>query len=431
METTGMNRGDLRICMVAYACNPCGDGEHWLGWGWAVVAERLGRVWLVTPPKHEMEIRAAVGHLDIVPVFVALPGWLVTISEQMGLVGAWLRKLVWNEKARRVIRRLNSEVRFGIIHQTTFHSFRVPFSGRGLGVPSVWGPIAGGESVPPGFGHYLGKAAKGEACRRWLNRITLMLPWIRQSFNECSVILVSNRTTRDFFPSRYRSKCQVLLPNSVRDEDLLPLSEEPRSTNPAVILYVGSCVERRGLRLLFEAMTKLDSSRVRLVVVGAGPALAGWKGRAEELELGERVSFLGMIPPSEVRLWYDRATVFVFPSLRDGGGSGLMEAMTRGVPLVCLDWGGPAEMVDESCGIRVQVGSPEATVAGLRQAILDLTTDSDHARKLGLAARSRAASQFTWAGKEKHLAEIYLQITPPGSVWKTLMPAGSRVPAGG
>lgn len=404
---------DLKICMVAYACNPSGGGEHWLGWGWAETAARLGPVWLVTPPKHEAEIRAAAARINLTPVFVTLPAWLVKLSERLGSPGVWLRKFLWHEMARRVIRRLHAVESFSVIHQTTFHSFRVPFSGRGLGVPSVWGPVAGGESVPAGFESYLGKAAKEENHRRWLNRATLFLPWIRQSLSQSTVIFVSNRTTRDFFPPRHRLKCRIVPPNAVRKEDLQPLSEQPKDSEPSILLYVGNCVERRGLPLLLEAMQGLNPSQVTLVVAGAGPALAAWKKYADELAIGDRVTFLGMIPMNEVRHWYDRATAFVFPSLRDSGGSGLMEAMTRGLPVVCLDWAGPAEMIDASCGVLVAVDSPQATIHELREAILDLTTHPTRARELGLAGRSRAASEFTWEGKEKILVEVYSQITQP------------------
>ncbi len=404
---------DLKICMVAYACHPTGGGEHWLGWGWAETAARLGPVWLVTTSKHEAEIRVAAAGINLTPVFVTLPVWLVNLSEHLGSPGIWLRKFMWHEMARRVIRRLHAKESFSVIHQTTFHSFRVPFSGRGLGVPCVWGPVAGGESVTPGFESYLGKAAKEENHRRWLNRATLFLPWIRNSLIQSTVIFVSNRTTRDFFPPRYRSKCRIVPPNAVRKEDLQPVNWQPKSSKPSILLYVGNCVERRGLPLLLEAMKDLDTSQVTLVVAGAGPALAAWKKHADEFAMGDRVTFLGMIPMDEVRLWYDRAAVFVFPSLRDSGGSGLMEAMTRALPVVCLDWAGPAEMIDANCGVLVSVDSPLAAICGLREAIIDLTTHPARARELGLAARSRAAAEFTWEGKEKILMEVYSQITQP------------------
>ena len=404
---------NLKICMVAYACHPTGGGEHWLGWGWAETAARLGSVWLVTPSKHEAEIRAAAEGINLTPVFVVLPKKFVKLSERLGSLGAWLRKFLWHEMARQVIRQLHAKESFSVIHQTTFHSFRVPFSGRGLGVPSVWGPVAGGESVPPGFENYLGKAAKEENHRRWLNRTTLGLPWIRQSLNQSTVIFVSNRTTRDFFPPRHHSKCRIVPPNAVRKEDLQPLRGQPKDSKPSILLYVGNCVERRGLPLLLEAMKGLNASQVTLVVAGAGSALAAWKKQANDLAIGDRVTFLGMIPMDEVRLWYDRATAFVFPSLRDSGGSGLMEAMTRALPVICLNWAGPAEMIDANCGVLVDVDSPQAAICGLREAIIDLTTQPARARELGLAARNRAASEFTWEGKERILADVYSQITSP------------------
>jgi glycosyltransferase involved in cell wall biosynthesis len=54
-----------------------------------------------------------------------------------------------------------------------------------------------------------------------------------------------------------------------------------------------------------------------------------------------------------VRRYYDEADALAFLWLRDSGGSALLEAMTRGLPVICLDWGGPAKMLGEYSGIRL------------------------------------------------------------------------------
>src|SRR6266550_481979 len=116
-----------RVLMIAYACDPQGGGEHWLGWGWAEQASHNYEVELLTTAKAQPNVERACRQKRI-----------LSLAE-----------------------RLHRQKPFALVHQTTFHTFRVPFRAADLGIPSVWGPIAGGERVPPGFERYLGSAKLG------------------------------------------------------------------------------------------------------------------------------------------------------------------------------------------------------------------------------------------------------------------------------
>src|SRR6266567_3367841 len=62
-----------RILMIAYACNPRGTGEHWLGWGWAEQAARSFQVDLITTTNHELEVSDRARECGINAHFVGLP----------------------------------------------------------------------------------------------------------------------------------------------------------------------------------------------------------------------------------------------------------------------------------------------------------------------------------------------------------------------
>src|SRR5438132_12071691 len=137
-----------KILMIAYACNPEGSGEHWLGWGWAEQAAKSFHVHLVTTTKSREPILRHAAACGIEPHFVALPSWLRKLTAALGNFGAWLRKAAWQRRVARFAAALHERENFALVHQTTFHTFRVPFRCVRLGIPSVWGPIAGGEHVP-------------------------------------------------------------------------------------------------------------------------------------------------------------------------------------------------------------------------------------------------------------------------------------------
>jgi glycosyltransferase involved in cell wall biosynthesis len=407
-------RGVPRVLMVAYACDPQGTGEHWLGWGWAEQAARNFSVDLITTPKAQAAIEQSCASLDITPHFVPVPGWVRTVTETAG--GGWWRKIAWQRRVLKVAESLHREKKFQVVHQTTFHSFRTPFLAARLGIPSVWGPIAGGERVPPGFGPYLGNARFSEWNRNIANLISVRAPSIQRALRETSVIFVSNRTTLDFLPAWCHARCRIVPPNALRPEEeslpLIPIGADSVSSGQARLLYVGNCVSTRAIPLVLEALARPETSAAKLTVVGEGPALADWKRRAMESGCGPRVSFAGRVPREKLDGFYGAADALVFPALRDSGGSALLEAMVRGLPVICMDWGGPGEMVDEKTGIKIPVTTPAAAVADMARAIARLGSERGAGEAIGRAARQRALEIFSWRAKRELLEKTYRSLIP-------------------
>jgi len=400
--------GVSKILMIAYACNPEGGGEHWLGWGWAEQAAKNYSVHLLTTAKHRAEIERHASRHGITPHFLGLPDGLRQVSERLGGVGRWWRKMAWQARAAKLAEALHAQERFQIVHQTTFHTFRVPFLAARLGIPSVWGPVAGGESVPPGFGGVLGTARFGETARRLANQFWLAFPPVQRSLAQASTIFVSNRTTLEFLPEPVRARCVVLPPNALRpEEEHFPEPAARATADTFHLLYVGNCVATRALPLVFAALRHSGLKNLRLTVVGSGPELMRWRRLVEKFKLGDSVEFTGQVTRDKLPELYGRADALVFPALRDSGGSALLEAMARGVPVICLDWAGPGEMVDANSGVKIPVRDRAETVAALAAAIARLQALPELRRALARAARERAFAQFRWEAKAQLLTTTY------------------------
>ena len=387
--------------MVAYACGPKSTGEHWLGWGWAREAARFGHIHLITTPKYRDSVSAHARELDMTCDFIAPAG-----------PEGWGRKLFWQKHVFLRAKKLHAENPFQLVHQTTFHSFRVPFLCTRLGIPSVWGPIAGGESVPPNFYSVLGKARWGERLRAWTNRFCLELPSVRQSLNQASRIYVSNRTTLEFLPGRIHPKCEVVPPNTL-EGPLTPLMDprpKCRSDQPFRLLYVGNCVATRALPLVFSAMKMTPPGSVHLKVVGGGPALPEWKKEVTRLGLSQAVEILGPQPKDSLERFYQEADLFVFPALRDSGGSALLEAMARGLPVLCFPWGGPGEMVDTQTGMMIPLDTPSATSKKIAAAVEKLCAHPEIGTAMAQRAREQIQHKFSWAFKASLLAKTYSRL---------------------
>jgi glycosyltransferase involved in cell wall biosynthesis len=103
---------------------------------------------------------------------------------------------------------------------------------------------------------------------------------------------------------------------------------------------------------------------------------------------------------------YSWADVFVFTSLRDTCGTVVLEALSHGLPVICLDHQGVGSVVTDRCGIKVQVTAPPSVVNGLRDAVMRAASDD-----LLLEALSRGAIQasqaYLWLRHGERLANLY------------------------
>jgi glycosyltransferase involved in cell wall biosynthesis len=157
--------------------------------------------------------------------------------------------------------------------------------------------------------------------------------------------------------------------------------------DPPHALYVGRLSEEKGVRELAEAADGLP-----LVVVGDGP-LRSLLPQA-----------VGFVPPAELGPYFERASVVVVPSRREGYGMVAREAMAHGRAVVATAVGGLVDAVEDGVtGVFVPAGE----VAALRAALERLLGDAELRRSLGAAARERAIRTASAAATAERLLEAY------------------------
>jgi glycosyltransferase involved in cell wall biosynthesis len=164
------------------------------------------------------------------------------------------------------------------------------------------------------------------------------------------------------------------------------------------ILWTGTIEPRKNLRGLIGAFRALDRD-VDLVL--AGPA--GWNEDLDALVAGqrERIKPLGFVPDADLRALYAGAELFCYPSLREGFGFPVLEAMAQGTPVV-TSAGTSTEGVAGGAASLVDPHDPQA-IAGAMRALLDDRALRDRLSEAG-AQRARA---FTWEHTAEELVKAY------------------------
>jgi colanic acid/amylovoran biosynthesis glycosyltransferase len=163
-----------------------------------------------------------------------------------------------------------------------------------------------------------------------------------------------------------------------------------------LVLHVGRLVEKKGTAVLLDAFARLRPE-ARLVIIGDGPLRGALERRGARLGLGERVHFLGTLPPQEVAAWMRRAWLLAAPSVtaRDGDAEGLptvcVEAAASALPAVGTDHAGiPEAIADGETGFIV----PEGDAGALAARLTALLGDAGLRERMGRAARRLAEARF-------------------------------------
>jgi glycosyltransferase involved in cell wall biosynthesis len=311
--------------------------------------------------------------------------------------------------ARRIIRRLVIEKQIDVVHQPIPLAAKEASLFYDLGAPLVIGPLNGAMDFPPAFRQ---RQSAFEAFFMKLGR------WGSDFMNRlmpgklnAATVLVANERTRAALPSGIRGKIVPLIDNCV---DLATWKPADRADTidgqPARFVYLGRLVDWKAVDLLLEAfVSAAASTSATLDIVGDGELRSQLEAQAERTGIKDRVRFLGWRSQEQCAEHLRTATALVLPSLYECGGAVVLEAMACGLAVIATNWGGPADYLNNLCGILVDTSSRENFINGLSSGMSKLALDPALAARMGAAGRDRVVSHFDWQWKVDRTLEIYAE----------------------
>jgi glycosyltransferase involved in cell wall biosynthesis len=320
--------------------------------------------------------------------------------------------LVTQWRQRGVVARLVKKLGIDVVHQPTPISPKVPSLLVNLPVPLVLGPMNGAMEYPLGF-RFL-QPRKVRVVKNLARCLANSLPRVFDAKRQAECLIVANQRTQDGLPSGVRGRIFRMVENAVIPElwENGPGKEAADSTpghHAFEIIFMGRLERWKGPEWLIEA-TARACKRVdcRLKIVGD---LRGERRRLEarvsELGIDSRVEFFGWLPQERCAELLRKSDVLVLPSVFDPGATVVLEAMASGKAVIAVKWGGPADVLDASCGILTDPRDPPALVADLEEAIVSLANDRARCANMGRAGQAKVLAEYTWPAKIEFLVDVY------------------------
>jgi glycosyltransferase involved in cell wall biosynthesis len=385
----------MKLLISAYACAPNRGSEHGSAWNWTSETARLGEdVTVLVSPAHRNAILAATERDPALQrirwLFPEVAFWPL----QQGKEPVWERtyNLLWQREALRVARALHREQPFDLVHHLTWGGVRAPTFLGTLSAPLIIGPVGGGETSPAGLRDRMPLRGRVLESVRDLSNATIELnPIVRQGLRKAGVIFARTADTKNLLSPPLRAKTYVQMELGVMPTQIgapRPVRQAPRK-----LLYAGRLLYWKGVHIAVEAMAQLVANMpdAQLTIVGNGPEEARLKTEIAQRGLGANITFVSWMPQEQFLRLYDTHDLFVFPSLHDSTGWVVLESFCKGLPVACLNLGGPKDIVTPQCGIIVDTQGLDTSgvAARLAEELRVLLADPERLTALSAGAIAR------------------------------------------
>jgi L-malate glycosyltransferase len=196
-----------------------------------------------------------------------------------------------------------------------------------------------------------------------------------------------------------------VIPNGIDTGQFHP-AEKQNPTKTIQALTVCRLISRKRIDLLIKAVAgaKELGLDVRLNIAGDGNIMDSLKNLAKELNVADKITFLGVVPAGQMPQVYRENDIYVMSSAHEGMSNAMLEAMASGLPIITTRCEGVDELITAN-GIILEQADPMR----IADAIKILANDPAMRQKMSLAARMKAES-FTWSSVAEQYLNCYKEV---------------------
>jgi glycosyltransferase involved in cell wall biosynthesis len=403
------------ILATCYAVNPYKGSEDGMGWNFIIQIARFNKVFAVTRQNNKESIERYMlenpneVYANMKFLYFDLPYWMRFWKK--GGRGAMLYCYMWQKGIVPFIRK--HDLKIDIVHNVNFHSDWMPSFLWKLNKPMVWGPIGHHPLIPNQYlKHYSFKYYLKDRGTWLMKKIFWSYSTsLKQTIKNSNHILCMNT-----------SVAAVLKLNKQQYSILPSVATEPNeiikkgNNKDFHVISVGRFVPLKGFDLtlgsfiqLLESISIHDRKKCKLTLVGTGPEKEMYQKIIAENNVQDYVQIIEWMERKELMQLYQQSSVFLFPS-HEGAGMVVAEALSFGLPIVCLNNEGPGEFINDCCGFAIPKLDYDNTILELSKALQQLFLDSTLLHSMSIEARKHYETKFTWASRGEYLNTIYQQL---------------------
>lgn len=398
------------LLISAYACEPLKGSEQGVGWNWVLQMAKKNKLHVITRANNQEIISK---HL---PEELAK-----NISFHYYDTGSFIRHFknkakglyfyyfIWQLGIIPIIRKLIKTHTFDYSIHITFGSIWMPTFLPFFNVPFIWGPVGGGDGEPQSFIKILPYKQRVIQWIRLLMKKTAFLnPFILISSFRAKSILLRSKDSINILPKNCRSKASVIIESAIEPHIFNFTENKLRSNGKIHLISTGRLMPSKNIICAVRSLMFVpDHYNISYTIIGSGSEKNKIENEIQKYNQQNRIRIISEIPRIEVLNALSQADIFLFPSLREGGSWALMEAMTIGLPVICLKWSGMEIVTDDNCAVRLPVTNPEQMPKDMAAAIRKLIDDQHLRKKMGLEGKARIKKEFNWDSKGEFMEKLF------------------------
>ncbi len=225
--------------------------------------------------------------------------------------------------------------------------------------------------------------------------------------NADHIITISNFSKQDIIRQYRVSKDKITVAYPGFDKEIFKPKIEKQDH---YIIYIGTIQPRKNLLRLIEAVSRIDNLNLIIVGKSTGEGRQGWMYEKilkapKELGIEDRVKFLGFVPTQDLQSLLTGAVAYIQPSLYEGFGIPVLEAMACGTPVIVSNVSSLPEVAGNA-GVLIDPYS----IDQIEQAIRTITTDRKLRQKYSKAGIIQA-KRFSWSKMAKEVLKVFEKTT--------------------
>ncbi|MBC2702915.1 glycosyltransferase family 4 protein [Desulfobacula sp.] len=195
------------------------------------------------------------------------------------------------------------------------------------------------------------------------------------------------------------------IPIGIDTHNFYPLETVKKQPNRIIVTNSADTPLKGLYHLLFAIKAILKIRPVKLVVIGTPKKNGGIENLVKKLELGRHITFTGRIDHEQFVREYAKSSLAVVPSLYEGFGLPVGEAMACRIPVICTTGGALSEVAGDAAKLV-----PPGDAKALEKAILELLDDPSQCEALAQKGYHRVLKEFTWEKTAIRTVEAYKEI---------------------